>query len=490
MPDDPVTSAAGPAAAPTATRLHELTALQAAAAIRSREVSPVELVDHYLDRIERHGAELGAFTTVTAEAARSAARRAAAAVLTGTELPPLHGVPLAIKDLTVTAGVPTSFGSTVFADYVPDYDDDVVGFLAAAGTISLGKTNVPEFGLPCYTENLLGPPAVTPHDPTRLAGGSSGGAAAAVAGGLLPFAHGTDGGGSIRIPASVCGLVGIKSARGRVSRGPVGGDFVGLSVHGPLARTTADAAALLDALSVAAPAEPYFALPPTRGTFLQAAGRAPGRLRIAASLSTPVADVHLDPEVQQAFSATRDLLTDLGHDVVDAEFDFPDGLIDAFVLCWAALAAATPVPAGAEAALLPLTRHMRSVAAAQGAPALAAALAAVQVAARQLVRATLPFDVVLTPTVAQLPRPIGWFTGSGDPADDFARQLVFTPWTPLANLTGQPAVSVPLQWTDGGLPIGMQLLGRPGDEETLISLSAQLEAARPWHHHRPAVWSR
>jgi amidase len=472
------------------TELYELTALEQAAEIAGGRLSPVELTEHYLARIQRYGHELGAFTHIAGDAAVSAARRAERALTEGTSLPPLHGVPLAIKDLTATVDMPTTFGSLVYRDYRPPADDDVVGFLAAAGTISLGKTNVPEFGLPCYTENRLGPPAVTPHDTSRLAGGSSGGAAAAVAGGLLPFAHGSDGGGSIRIPASVCGLVGIKPSRARVSGGPVGGDFLGLSVHGPLARTVADAAALLDAMTGTVVSEPFFPLPLPQGeTFLAAAGRGPRRLLIGRTLDSPIAGVEIDEEVRRGYDETTDLLADLGHQVTEARLDYPEGLTQAFVLCWAALAHATPVPRGAEDALMPLTRHLRDLAAERSAPELAVALTAVGVAARAIVRQMLSYDAILMPTVALPPRPVGYFTDPG-PEADFDLQTRFTPWTPLANMTGQPAISLPLHWSRRGLPIGMQLIGRPGDECTLISLAAQLEQARPWSGHRSEIFRR
>ncbi len=469
--------------------VHDLTAVEQASAIRAGELSPVDLVAHYLTRIDRFGASLGAFAEVTADRAEAAARAAQKVIDTGDELPPLHGVPLAIKDLTVTAGVKTRFGSAVFDDYLPNYDDDVVGFLAAAGTISLGKTNVPEFGLSCYTENKLGPAARNPHDPSRMAGGSSGGAAAAVASGLLPFAHGTDGGGSIRIPAAMCGLVGIKSSRGLISRGPVGSDPLGLSVHGPLARTTADAAALLEAMTVPVLSEPYFAADRfPAGSFTIAAGRDPGRLRIGRTLDTPIESPVIDPAVRRAFDDTTVLLTELGHHVEDVSLPNPPGLLAAFVLLWAALAHGTPLPPGAGPELMPLTRHLLDRGARSTAAELIRAQATVQAAGRALVRAMLPYDCVLTPTVALLPPPVGYFTDSGDPAQDFARQLAFTPWTAQLNITGQPAINVPLQWTPSGLPIGMQLIGRPGGEPTLISLCGQLERARPWIGHRPAQW--
>src|SRR3954447_16918576 len=203
--------------------LHDLTALEQGSAVRKGEVSTADLVEHYLDRIDRLSDSLGAFVTVTADAARASAPRG-----TG----PLAGVPTAIKDLNATRGVRTSFGSPIFADFVPDFDDEVVRRISEAGLVSLGKTSTPEFGSPCYTEPEGAPPAVTPWDPTRMAGGSSGGAASAVSAGLVPVAQGSDGGGSIRIPASCCGIVGLKPSRGRISGAPMYGDPIGLATNG------------------------------------------------------------------------------------------------------------------------------------------------------------------------------------------------------------------------------------------------------------------
>jgi len=232
------------------TEPHELTAVEQAAALRAGELGAVELVEHALRRIERLDPTLAAFVTLTPERALDAAHAAEKLLVARSsdraELPPLLGVPTAIKDLALTAGVRTTFGSALYADFVPEMDDDAARLLAAAGTISLGKTAVPEFGLPPYTEPAGRPPTVTPWDTGRLAGGSSGGAGAAVAAGMIPFAHGTDGGGSIRIPASVCGLVGLKTSRGLVSRGPAGGDPLGLSVSGPLARTVLSRSMILE----------------------------------------------------------------------------------------------------------------------------------------------------------------------------------------------------------------------------------------------------
>src|SRR5215469_3010592 len=245
------------------TQIHDMSALELATAIRDGRLSPVEITDHYLDRVDRLNAQTGAFYTVTGELARE---QAATAEKLATEsrragdeasLPALLGVPIPIKDLNMVAGVRMTLGSAVFADNVASEDDYVVAELRKAGIVITGKTATPEFGLPCYTETKIGPAARTPWDLSRSAGGSSGGAGAAVAAGLAPAAQGSDGGGSIRIPSSVCGLFGIKPTRGRISRGPLWPDLAGLSVDGPLARTVADAALLLDAMTGNHPGDMY-----------------------------------------------------------------------------------------------------------------------------------------------------------------------------------------------------------------------------------------
>src|SRR4051794_1593651 len=251
------------------TELHDLTMLEQAAGIRRREISPVEFVDHYLDRIDRLNATVGAFVHVAPDQARAAAKDAESAVTSGGDLPPLHGVPTAVKDLYLTADMPTGFGTGAFPPQELGIDEAFVTKLRAAGTISLGKTATPEFGAPCYTEPEGHNPARTPWDLTRSAGGSSGGAGTAVASGLLPAAPGSDGGGSIRIPSSVNGLFGIKPSRGRVSAAPTSSEITGLSVHGPLARTVRDAAALLDAMAGPSPQDWIWHAPPA-GTFLAA----------------------------------------------------------------------------------------------------------------------------------------------------------------------------------------------------------------------------
>jgi amidase len=477
-------------ASPLVSSLHELSALEQAAAVRAREVAPTELVEHALARIEALDVGLGAFLTVTPDAALAAAAEADRAALAGGELPPLLGVPTAIKDLNNTAGVRTTFGSAVMADFVPDVDDAVVTKLAAAGTISLGKTNTPEFGFPCYTDNDLAGPARCPWDPTRLAGGSSGGAAVAVAAGMLPFAQGSDGGGSIRIPANVNGLFGIKPSRGRISNAPFGGDVTGLGTNGPLARTVADAAAMLDAMAGPVVGDPAWAPPlPPGETFLCAAGRPVGRLRIGRALESPMPDARLEPEVAAALDDAGRLLESLGHDVEEASTGLlTEDVLAAFERVWVLSGTQLPVPPERVGELRPLTRELRARGLALSAQAAMEALSALRLFSRRFVQATAGYDVLLAPVCTMTPRPLGWFDADGDGAADFERQKRYAAFTALYNVTGQPAVSVPLHWTDEGLPVGTMLVGRPADEATLLALSAQLEQARPWAHRRPPTW--
>ena len=301
--------------------LHELSALDLGQAIRNRVVSPVEVTRHFLDRIEADDGRLGAFVTVTRELALTQAKQQHSLMHQDKLASPLAGVPVPIKDLNHVEGVPISYGSGVYAGFVAPFDDHVVRRLRAAGTICLGKTSTPEFGLPCYTETLIGPPARTPWDLARGAGGSSGGAAAAVAGGLAPLAQGSDGGGSIRIPASSCGLFGLKPSRGRVSNGPLGGDVgPGLGVIGPIAWTVADAAALLDVMAGPEPGDPHWAPPlPAGETFSEHARREPGRLRIARFRTPVVGQTEVHPECIAAYDAASALLERLGHEVVDID---------------------------------------------------------------------------------------------------------------------------------------------------------------------------
>ncbi|MEU7637576.1 MULTISPECIES: amidase [unclassified Streptomyces] len=477
--------------------LHDLTALEQAAEIRSGELSPVELTEHYLARIDRLDDTLGAFLTRTPELARKQAAEAESEVVAarreGRALPPLHGVPVPVKDLNRVAGVRCTMGSAALADHVPDGDDHVVTALRRAGTIMPGKTNTPEFGLPCYTENALAPPSRTPWDTTRSAGGSSGGAAAAVAGGLAPVAHGSDGGGSIRIPASACGLFGIKPSRGRISAGPLLHDVTGLSTSGPLARTVADAAVLLDVMAGTLPGDPFAApaLPPGE-TFAGQVRRDPGRLRIGVLAQSPLPDVDVHPDCRAAVAETTALLDRLGHRTEELSFPSDDRILLAFTRVWSVMAANRPVPPDGEELLMPLTRYLRARGREVSGTAFAGSLQAFRAFAQNLADGLMPpgtgYDVLLSPTVAAPPPLVGALRNDADPQAEFAAVGRFTPFSAFYNVTGQPAVSVPLHWNAEGLPIGVMLAGRYGDEATLIALSAQLEAARPWAHRKPPVW--
>ncbi|MHB8262356.1 MAG: amidase [Acidimicrobiales bacterium] len=469
--------------------IHDMSALEQGEAVKRHDVSPVELVHHYLSRIESLSSEMGAFVTVTADMALESARNAEDTAMSRTDLPVLFGVPVAIKDLNFTAGVLTMFGSAVMRDFVSPMDDHVVTRIKQAGMISLGKTNVPEFGLPCYTEPDVAPPARSPHDPSRSAGGSSGGAAAAVAAGLVPVAQGNDGAGSVRIPASVCGLVGLKTSRGRVSNGPVLPDTNGLAANGPLARTVADAAALLDVMAGPMAGDPWWAPPLPEGeTFLSYARRMPGKLRIGRYVEPVVPGAVVDAECMAAYDETSSLLEELGHEVLECPLPFSPELIPQFETIWVVGAASIPVAPADEEKLRPLTRWLRERGRFVSATEYLAALGAAQMAARAAVGATASYDVVMTPTLARLPALVGSFRDDVHPELDFEAQKQFTPFTATYNMTGQPAISLPLHWTSEGLPVGVQLVGSPAGEGLLLSLAAQLEQARPWSSHLPACW--
>jgi amidase len=465
--------------------LHDLTALEQGRAVRSREVSPLELVEHYLARIERLSDAVGAFVTVTGDLARRQALLAEAGV--GDASSPLYGVPTAVKDLNATAGVVTEFGSASMAGNVPEVSDEVVLRMEAAGLLSLGKTTTPEFGSPCYTEPDNAPPARTPWDLERMAGGSSGGAAAAVAAGLVPLAQGSDGGGSIRIPASCCGLVGLKPSRGRVSGAPMYGDPVGLGTPGPLARTVRDAAALLDVLAGPVVGDPYWA-PPAPRSFLASCEVDPGRLRVGRFLQPVVADVAVHPEVVRAYEDVTRLLTSLGHDVEEVDVPLPPEAVPTFETCWAVLTALSVAPPGTTHLLRPLTRWLQERGHAVSGPEFGLAVGELRRLAAGALRSPAPSDVVLTPTLAQPPLAVGEIRDDADPARDFENQKAFTPWTSAWNVTGMPAVSLPLHRTPDGLPVGVMLAARPAEEHLLLSLSAQVEAAAPWKGVTPTCW--
>lgn len=472
------------------TVLHELTALQQAAAIRSGELSPVELCEHYLDRAQRLGDAVGAFATIAAEPARRQAQEAERRLRENPAgVGPLHGVPVPIKDLEPVAGVRCTYGSAAFADHVPPADGRIARVLREAGTVMLGKTTTPEFGLTAWTESDVAPTARTPFDLERSASGSSGGAASAVAAGLAPIAHGTDGGGSVRTPASVCGLVGLKPGRGVVSDGAAE-SAAALGTSGALARTVRDAAALLDVLAEADPGgEPRGARP--AGGFLAAADRDPGRLRIGRFRAPPLADVPVAAEVVAAYDEVSALLADLGHEVVDVDPPFTPEQAEAFDPVWAVLGGLAEVPADREALLQPITRWHRDNARRVGGLDYARAVGALQAIAYDARARLSPFDAVLAPTLAQPPVLVGALRDDADPARGFAAEKAFSPFSAPWNVLGLPAVSLPLSWTAApgapALPIGMTLAGRAGGDALLIALASQLEQTRPWSHQRAAL---
>jgi amidase len=468
--------------------VHRLSALELAQEIRAGNLTARQAAHHYLERVEATGALVGAYLTVTADLAEQQAVRADAALRDGTILSPLHGVSIPIKDLNLVAGVRTTFGSAAL-EVTPPVGDAIAERLADAGTIMIGKTNTPEFGLPCYTEPDVGPPARSPWNLNKSAGGSSGGAGAAVAAGLAPVAQGSDGGGSIRIPASVCGLVGIKPSRGRISNAPLGESVGELATNGPLARTIADAGALLDILAGHTTGDLFHAPEPPHA-FMDAAARSPGRLRIGRTRTPFIADSTVDPEVIAAYERTSALLEELGHTIIDVDLNIHANLVNQFENVWATLAASIPLDPSREDFLRPLTRWLRERGHKLSAVDLSRAVSAMRQTTRMLLQRWQDFDVLLTPTLAALPADVGALRNDADPAADFAAQKAYTPFTALANMTGQPAISVPIMWSTDGLPIGMHFIGRPFDEALLISLGAQLEDAAPWWPRYAELWDQ
>jgi amidase len=457
-----------------------LPATEQARLVRTGGVSSVELVQLYLERIERLDPELNAFVTVRAKAALADARAAD----TRADDAPFRGVPIAIKDLTATAGTRTTYSSRAFAEYVPDFDMAVVRRIHEAGFVIVGKTNTPEFGTTAFTESELNGVTRNPWNLRLTPGGSSGGAAAALAAGLVPVAHGTDGGGSIRIPASCCGVFGLKPSRGRVSSAPFT-SLEGLSASGPITRSVADAAAFLDVLTGYEPGDPWWA-PPTERPFAEEVGADPGRLRIAVT-TVPPFDTPVHPDCTAALGSAARLLEGLGHEVEEATppWGIP-GLVDAFITVWQVGPALYPV---LDTQLLtPLNRELADMARATSAAEYAGAVLQLQLASRRIVSFWKDFDIVLTPTLALPPVPIGWQEDGVEGAvEQLLRNTVFTPFTAIANLTGLPAMSLPLHGSDEGLPIGVQAIGRPAGDAQLLGLAAQLEDARPWRDSRPPI---
>lgn len=443
-------------------------AVEQARAIAERAIKPAELVALYYERIARIDLELNAYVLLTRELAESQAAAAEKRIARGERLGLLEGVPISIKETASLAGYRNSLGSQIFEKSIAQLDGFAIGRLKDEGAAILGKTNAPEFGTRPVTEGPMFPAARNPVDRSRTAGGSSGGAAAAVAAGLCALSHGGDGGGSIRIPASCCGVVGLKPSRGRISSGPIlGEDWAGLATSGVIARTVADAALGLDAMSGHLPGDPYWAeiLEP----FLPAARRPATSLRVGWTIDAPAA---VDAEVASAVETIAAELARLGHRVRRVKPDL--GQFRPLIQILAVTSVGS-LPITQPERLDPLNRRMFEAAPTSTAVDYLRALTELHQQARRLIATWDEIDVLLTPTLTHPAPKIGAMGQDVDRASaDFLDWLSFT--HPF-NCTGQPAISLPLAQSTAGLPIGIQLIGRPRDEYTILSLGAQLEAA-------------
>ena len=460
--------------------------------VRRKQLKPIELVDAAIARIERLNPAVNAVVTPMFEQAR--------AVASG-PLPDgaFRGVPFLLKDLLASyAGVRMTSASSFLRDFVPDHDSELVARLKRAGLIIVGKTNTPEFGILPTTEPRLFGPTHNPWDPSRTPGGSSGGSAAAVAAGMVAMAHANDGGGSIRIPSSCCGVFGLKPTRGRNPLGPDFGDLMsGLAAEHAVTRSVRDSAALLDATSGPDIGDPYVAQPPVR-PFLQEVGADSGKLRIAFKpFETAPTGIPIHADCARAAQDAAKLCADLGHDVSEAAPTIDGGRFsEAFMTVWsvgtslsmernAIRTGRAPTSADFEALTWALAEQGRAVTG----PSYLLAVTHLQRMARQIARFFVDYDVWLTPTLAEPPLPLGSFDSQpGNPLYGLQRATAFVPFTPICNATGQPAMSVPLYWNAEGLPVGTHFVGRFGDEATLFRLAAQLEAARPWAARRPKIF--
>jgi amidase len=472
--------------------LEELCFLDATAQaewVRHKKIKPIELVDAAIERIERLNPTLNAVVTPMYDLARKVATR---------DIPdgPFTGVPFLLKDLLAEyAGVRFTEGSAFLRDYVSDHDTELVVRIKKAGLIICGKTNIPEFGSLPTTEPMLFGPTRNPWDTNKTPGGSSGGSAAAVASGMVPMAHGNDGGGSIRMPASCCGLFGLKPTRARNPLGPDKGDILGgLAAEHALTRSVRDSAALLDATSGPDLGDPYWAPPPTR-PFIEEVGTDPGQLHIAFTTKAREGiDVHED--CIKAVHDAANLCSDLGHEVEEVAMDVDaEHMARCFYRVWLGGSACTAefweretcktiTPDQVE----PLTWALIKKGRQTDAGTYLLALEDLQSLSRDVARLFTKWDVWLTPTLAEPPVALGTFDPNPEnPMHGFFRSGKFMPFTSICNVTGQPAMSVPLFWNNENLPIGTQFIGRFGDEATLFRLAAQLEAARPWANRRPPI---
>jgi amidase len=465
--------------------VHEL-----AGQVRSGALSARELVQASLDRIAELNPTINAFVDVFADEALAEAEQI------GPDDPrPFAGVPIAIKNNRAVAGKRLTFASNFVGDFVAPYDHNVVARLKRAGFVIVGTTTLPEWGIMPTTETARFGPTRNPWDQSRTPGGSSGGSGAAVAAGMVPIAHANDGGGSTRIPAACNGLVGLKPQRGRISLAPEVGHML-LVQDGVLTRTVRETAELLDLLAGHELGDVAWAPEPTE-PFATAAAREPGKLRIAMSALSPVPEAQVDPVCVQAMQDAGALLESLGHEVVEADPPWARPELSAVFTASFGPAVCTQIKlaemiAGREAtaddmeplswALYELCKNINSI---------DALLAELQLhgVARELTTWIAQYDVLLTPALAEAPVTLGTLDplNADDPMGGFTRSASFTPFTPPLNISGSPAISLPLYQREDGLPLGVQLIGQPAGEGALLALAAQLEAAHPWAERRPTL---
>jgi amidase len=467
--------------------------IELAELVRSRAVSARELAECSLRRIEALDPKVGAFVEVDAERAL-----AAASMIEPDDERPFAGVPIAIKNNRGVKGLRLTHGAALLRDFIAPYDHAAVARLRGAGFVIVGTTKLPEFGILPVTEPALHGPARNPWDLARTPGGSSGGAAAAVAAGMVPLAHGNDGGGSLRIPAACCGLVGLKAQRHRVTTAPDLGASQ-LVVDGVLTRTVADTAALLDVLSGYESGDSAWAAPPAE-PFRASAARAPGSLRIAFTTVPPLPDATVESRCAQAVRDAAALCESLGHAVEEVcppwQSDDIDELFGAYfgahvalsVQFAAALAAESGVPAPGQ--MEALSYELWSRATRLSSIEFQVLQTQLQGRMRALIGFLERFDALITPALAERPPALGTLDGTApDPGATFDRAGYFTPFTPIFNASGQPAITIPLYHGDDGLPLAIQIAGRPAGEPTLLALATQLETAEPWDARRPELGS-
>jgi amidase len=457
--------------------------LDQAAMLDRGEVTSAGLVECYLARIDDLNPKINAYVTVAAEHARAGATAADEQRARGGEVPPYLGVPISIKDLADTAGIRSTHGTAEWHERVPEHDDEVVARIRRAGFVILGKTITPEFGPLNISEPPGYPPGRNPWDPQRTCGGSSGGAAAALASGLCGASHGSDGGGSIRNPASWCGVVGLKPQRGRVSAAPRSQQFFG--IDGPLTRTVADAAALLDVMAGPATGDAWWA-PPFARPLAGEAGAAPGVLRVAYHEHPGVDPDACAPANRAAARDTAALLERLGHTVEEAvPPGYGDDVLLQSSLVFAAnhAARADLVPYPPLDTLDPWMRTLVEMGRLVSGPDYAKAMMLLEGLSRRTVAFFDDYDLFVSPTVAGPPPKVGSMSGVG--IEDVGKFWALTPFTALWNTTGQPAISLPVALDGDGLPVGVQVVARPADEATLVRVAAQIEAAAPWAERRP-----